>query len=147
MESFLSPDFLEAIHRPLNTMLHNSIYLPPELYLPIVLHDHPFLLAVSLASRILNAEGQRALYRTLDISHVTQATHILFLTTILSQARLALLVKEYRQPKNILQSQEDPLWDLLHRGLQAMVNLKRFFLEAPSHGRPSIEILCRCSFS
>ena len=49
----------------------------------------------------------------------------------LPQDRLALLVKEYRQPKNILRSQEDPLWDLLHRSLQAMVNLKRPFLEAP----------------
>ena len=142
----MSPNFSEAIHRPLNTMLHNSIYLPPKLYRPIVLHDRPSLLAVSLASRTLNAEGQYVLHRTIDISHDAQTTHTLFLTTILSQDRLALLVKGYRQSKNILRSREDPLWDLLHRGLQAMVNLKRLFLEAPSHGRPSIEILCRCTF-
>ena len=130
-------------------MLHNSFYLPPELYRPIVLYLHQdrlSLLAVSLASRTLNAEGQRALYRTIDISHDAQTTHTLFLKTILSQDRLALLVEEYRQPKNILRSREDPLWDLLHRGLQVMVNLKRLFLEAPSHGRPSIEILRGCMF-
>ena len=129
-------------------MLQNSLYLPPELYRLIVLHlhqDRPSLLAVSLTSRILNAEGQRALYRTIDVSHDVQTTHMLFLTTILSQARLALLVEEYHQP-NILRSREDPLWDLLHRGLQAMVSLKRLFLEAPLHGFPSLRILHGCSF-
>ena len=131
-------------------MVHNSrLYLPPELYRPIILHlrqDRPSLLAVSLASRILNAEGQRALYRTIDISHCdAQTTHTLLLETILSKDRLALLVEEYCQP-NILRSREDPLWDLLHRGLQAMVNLKRLFLEVTSHGRPSIDILRGCSF-
>ena len=130
-------------------MLHNSLYIPPELYRPIVLHlhqDRPSLLAVSLASRVLNAEGQRVLYGTIDISHDAQTTHTLFLTTILSQVRLASLVEEYHQPKNIIRCREDPLWDLLHRGLQAMVNLKRLFLEAPSHGRPSVEILRGCTF-
>jgi hypothetical protein len=132
-----------------NTMLHNSLYIPPELYRPIVLHlhrDRPSLLAVSLASRTLNAEGQRVLYRTMDISSDAQTTHTLFLKTILSHVRLALLVKEYRQPKNILRSREDPLWDLLHRGLQAMVNLKRLFLEAPSYGCPSLDIVRGCTF-
>ena len=149
MESFCPRIFLQESHLSLNTMLHNSLYLPPELYRPIIIHlhqDRPSLLAVSLASRILNAEGQRALYRTIDISHDAQTTHTLFLETILSQDRLALLVEEYRQPKNILQSREDPLWDLLHRGLQAMANLKRLFLETPSDGRPSIDILRGCSF-
>ncbi|KIM47294.1 hypothetical protein M413DRAFT_23514 [Hebeloma cylindrosporum] len=130
-------------------MLRQSFYIPPELYRPIVLYlhqDRPSLLAVSLSSRILNAEGQRVLYKTMDISHDAQATHTLFLTTILSQGRLASLVEEYRQPHNILRSREDPFWDLLHRGLQAMVNLKKLFLEAPSHGRPSVEILRGCTF-
>jgi len=86
------------------------------------------------------------LFRTMDISRDAQTTHTLFLTTILSQGRLALLVEEYRQPNNILRSWEDPLWDLLRRGLQAMVNLKRLFLEAPSHGCPSVEILRGCTF-
>jgi len=129
-------------------MLYNSLYLPPELYRPIVFHlyqDYPSLLAISLASRRLNVEGQRALYRTINIPHDAQTTHTLFLATILSQDRLALLVEEYRQP-NILLSREDPLWGLLRRGLQAMVNLKRLILEAPSHGRPSVEILRGCSF-
>ena len=132
------------------TMPHSSLYIPPELYRPIVLcdlhQDRPSLLAVSLASLILNAEGQRVLFRMMDISRDAQTTHTLFLTTILSQERLASLVEEYRQPNNILRSREDPLWDLLRRGLQAMVNLKRLSLEAPSNGRPSVEILCGCTF-
>ena len=130
-------------------MPHSSLYIPPELYRPIVLYlhqDRPSLLAVSLASRILNAEGQRVLFRTMDISRDAQTTHTLFLTTILSQERLASLVEEYHQPNDILRSREDPLWDLLRRGLQAMVNLKRLFLEAPSNGRPSVEILRGCTF-
>ena len=86
------------------------------------------------------------LFRTMDISRDAQTTHTLFLTTILSKERLAFLVEEYRQPHKILQSWEDPLWDLLRRGLQAMVNLKRLFLEAPSHGCPSVEILRGCTF-
>ena len=120
----------------MNTMFHNPLYIPPELYRPIVHHLHqgrPSLLAVSLASRILNAEGQRVLFRTMDISRDAQTTHTLFLTTILSQERLASLVEEYRLPNNILRSQEDSFWDPLRRGLQAMVNLRRLFLEAPSH--------------
>ena len=129
-------------------MLRNSLYVPPELYRSIVFHlhqDRPTLLAVSLASRTLNAEGQRVLYRTIDISSDAQTTHTLFLKTILSQDRLAMFVEEYRQPKNILRSREDLLWDLLHRGFQAMINLKRLFLEAPSYGCPSPDILRGCT--
>lgn len=64
-------------------------------------------------------------------------------STIHSQKRLALLVEEYRQPN--AQYWKDPIWDLVHHALQAMVNLKRFFVDA-SHGHPPVELSRECIF-
>jgi hypothetical protein len=131
-------------------MFDKSPNIPLELYRSIILHldqDRPSLLAVSLASRALNVEGQRVLYKTMNISKDAENVHTLFLTTIISQKRLAFLVEEYRQPYDLLQlqPQKGPLWKLVHHGLQAMVNLKRLFLN-PSRRHPSVEILRGCTF-
>ena len=134
--------------------VNKSPNIPLELYRPTVLHldqDRPSLLAVCLASRRLNAEGKRVLYRRMDISQNAETAHMLFFTTILSQKPLALLVEEYRQPNDGFPRyfRKDPLWDLVHHGLKAMVNLKWLSLETldqASNRRRFVEILRGCAF-
>jgi len=122
--------------------------LPLDLLQPIIenLADDPrSLLAVSLASRQLRVEGQRILFRKVALA-IHRARHTKFLTTITSSSLLASLVEEYHQ-FDVLDSvrQEQPLFGLTTRGLQAMVNLKilrfRIFL-----GQASAEILHGCTF-
>ena len=132
--------------------VNKSPNIPLELYRPTVLHldqDRPSLLAVCLASRRLNAEGKRVLYRRMDISQNAETAHMLFFTTILKP--LALLVEEYRQPNDGFPRyfRKDPLWDLVHHGLKAMVNLKWLSLETldqASNRRRFVEILRGCAF-
>jgi hypothetical protein len=133
------------VYPPSKAMFNESPNIPPELYRFIVLHLHqdlPSLLAVSLVSQTLNVEGQRVLYKNVDILHKPDA-ETLFLTTIVSQKRLALLVEEYHEPGDILRYRNDSLWGLICRGVQAMVNLKRLFLsfEGGSCPRPSLDRL------
>jgi len=83
--------------------------------------------AVSLASRELRGEGQRILFRTMALIE-DKAAHIKFLTVIISSSLLAQHVEEFHQFGLIaLERQQEPLWDLTCRGLNAMLNLKHLF--------------------
>jgi hypothetical protein len=87
----------------------------------------------------------------MDISRDAKTAHILFFTTILSQTRLALLVEEYCQPDDGFPRYwlKDFLWDLVHHGLQAMVNLKWLSLKMMDDaldGHPFVELLRGCTF-
>jgi len=122
--------------------------LPFDLLRPIVKHlndDVQSLLAVSLASRALRVEGQRILFRTVALLKNVDA-HIKFLAIVTSSNLLASLVEEYRQFDLLdAKHQQEPLWGLTCRGLQAMVNLKVLCFCA-MHGHPSSQILRGCSF-
>jgi len=121
--------------------------LPLDLLRPIVenlANDSRSLLTVSLASPQLRVEAQRILFRA--VAPVRQVHHIRFLTTVTSSNLLASLVDEYRRFNLLgMERQEDPLWGLTCRGLQAMINLKilRF---RPCIDQPSAEILYGCTF-
>ena len=119
--------------------------LPLDLLRPIVesLGDHiQSLLAISLTSRELRAEGQRILFRRMTLPKDLNR-HIKFLIAITSSSLLAPLVKEYHQFD--LLDQCKPLWGLTCRGLQAMVNLKILHFRSSS-GHPSAQILHGCTF-
>jgi hypothetical protein len=122
--------------------------LPLDLLRPTIEHLHDdleSLLAVSLASRELRAEGQRILFKTMALMQDKEA-HIKFLTVIISSSLLAQHVKEFYQFELLdPERQEEPLWDLTCRGLNAMINLKRLFFGA-SKGGPSATILRGCTF-
>jgi hypothetical protein len=122
--------------------------LPLELLRPIIEHlddDFESLLAVSLASRELQVEGQRILFRTMALPADKEA-HITFLTVIISSSLLAQHVEEFQQFELLdPEHQQEPLWDLTCRGLNAMVNLKNLLFRA-LNGRPSATILLRCTF-
>ena len=72
--------------------------------------------------------------------------HIKFLTVIISSSLLAQHVEEFHQFRLLdPERQQEPLWDLTCRGLNAMINLKRFFFGA-SKSSPSATILRGCTF-
>ena len=83
------------------------------------------------------------LYRKINFSKDAKTTQMPFLTTILSQKRLAFLVEEYHLPSNTLENLKS--WYLVRHGLQAMVNFKRLFVQT-SRGSPSGNILLGCTF-
>jgi hypothetical protein len=122
--------------------------IPSEIFRPIIEHlnhDRESLLAVSLASHLLRVEGQRMLFRTMDCP-TNKETHIKFLTVIISSSLLAQHVKEFFQfgllnPEH----QQEPLWELTCRGLNAMVNLKHLVFSA-FHDSPCAQILRGCTF-
>jgi hypothetical protein len=122
--------------------------IPPELLRPIIEHlenDSESLLSVSLASRELQVEGQRILFRTMALPADKEA-HIKFLTVIISSSLLAQHVKEFRQFDLLHpEHQQEPLWELTHRGLKAMVNLKNLLFRA-LNGPPCAQILRGCTF-
>ena len=121
--------------------------LPLDLLRPIVEHlkdDIRSLLAISLASPTLREEGQRILFRTVALYGLNN--HIKFFTAVTSSGKLAPLVEEYEQLGLVdAEFQQEPLWGLTCRGLQAMVNLKILLFHA-FHGLPSTQILHGCTF-
>lgn len=129
----------------LSTLMKN---IPLELLRPIIEHlddDSQSLLAVSLASRVLRVEGQRILFRTMTLLKDKEA-HIKFLTVVTSSSMLAQLVEEYWQFDLLdVDHEQEPLWRLTCRGLNAMVNLKHLFFSTLS-GRPCAQILRGCTF-
>jgi len=110
--------------------------LPFDLLRPIVENladDSRSLLALSLASRELRAEGQRILFRKVA-PPTNQIRHTKFLTAVTSSSLLASLVEEYYQFDLLdIQHQEEPFLGLTCRGLQAMVNLKILRLRTSNH--------------
>jgi hypothetical protein len=120
--------------------------LPAELFRPIIQYlsdDRQTLCAISVTSRMLQQEGQRALYKKMTHS-INVDIHIKFLGTILENNRLALLVEEYCQD-TVVHYGKGILWDYLCRGLRAMVNLKILQFRAFG-GHPASEILTGCTF-
>jgi len=122
--------------------------IPPELLRLIIEHlryDRKSLLAVSLASHLLRVEGQRILFRTMGFLK-DKEIHIKFLTVIISSSLLAQHVEEFFQFRLLNpEHQEEPLWELTCRGLNAMVNLKHLFFGAVN-GLPCAQILRGCTF-
>ena len=122
--------------------------IPSELLRPIIEHleyDHESLLAVSLASHLLRVEGQRILFRTMDFA-TNKESHMKFLTVISSSSLLAQHVEEFVQLELLNPDhQQEPLWELTCRGLNAMVNLKHLVFRALDGG-PCAQILRGCTF-
>lgn len=81
--------------------------------------------------------GQRVLYRKMDISKYTAAVQTLFFATILFAKTTSFACRGVSPTQCAIL--EGSLWDLVHRALQAMVNLKGLFIDT-SYGRPSVEI-------
>lgn len=100
--------------------------LPTELYRPIVEnleHDTATLLVVLLASKTLQLEIERFIYRRMvQKNEINQQK---FLTSILESPRRALLVEEYSQ-EGVSYTAKVRLWSLLCRALNCMQNLKHF---------------------
>lgn len=101
-----------------------QISLPVELYRPIVHnleHNTTALLAIALASRELQLEAERFIYRSMALkSEVDQQK---FLTCILECSRRASLVEMYSQDE-VSYSGKFRLWSLLCNALNDMRNLK-----------------------
>ena len=122
--------------------------IPPELFRPIVEYlddDSESLLSISLASHELRMEGQRILFRTMYLP-IDMEAHIKFLTAVTSSTLLAQYVEEFQQFELLdTEHQQEPLWDLTCRGLNAMVNLKYLLFQA-LNSLPCAHILHGCTF-
>jgi hypothetical protein len=122
--------------------------IPPELFRPIVEYlddDSESLLSISLASRVLRGEGQRILFRTMYLP-IDMEAHIKFLTAVTSSSLLARYVEEFQQFELLdTEHQQEPLWELTCRGLNAMVNLKYLLFQA-LNSLPCAHILRGCTF-
>ena len=72
--------------------------------------------------------------------------HIKFLTVIISSSLLAQHVEEFQQYELLdTEHQQEPLWELTRRGLNAMVNLKYLLFQA-LRALPCAQILRGCTF-
>ena len=122
--------------------------LPLELIRSIIAHlndDSQSLLALTLASRVLRVEARRILFRTVALPADKEA-HIKFLTVIISSILLAQRVEEFQQFELLdPEHQQEPLWQLICRGLNAMVNLKHLLFRS-LNGCSSATILRGCTF-
>ncbi|KAF9481943.1 hypothetical protein BDN70DRAFT_919495 [Pholiota conissans] len=105
--------------------------LPVDLIRPIFqqVQDRKTLLSLCLSSKILQIEAQRALYLSPSGLRPSPIQHILFLTSLLHNPHLALIVKVYHIML-ISGKEKDTFWQLLPTVLPTMSNLKVFSISA-----------------
>lgn len=121
--------------------------VPVELFRPIIKsvneRDKKTLLSVVLSCHTLRAEAEQVLYRAVQFGGGRRRTS--FLNTVVTNERLALLVREL----NLFQTKEDQkdnvYWDLHSSALRALKNLKSLNFQRNAL-LPSAHILRECSF-